>query len=559
MTSSKDSTTVLLPVAEDDHYSDHTAEESAKIGQSNGARTTGTPAASPGTKRDRDGFLESDMADAIAASLGQGQPSPKTKRRCSREDAAAGGEPGKDAKPALRRGGRTRKPTQKLVDEESEEDARLSKQKGGRKRLSTRQTTGKHDDDGDDDGDSDAYKPRPTKRRAAKAKESSPIVTPPAENPGLTPEPETKTQARRSGRKRAAPVRYDESNDDDVAETPAPKTRSQAAASKKRSRRGQKSANWDPKHVLRSPESVLVYANLVKVLSDPRAWELLKPEQQKDLASMVPACFQPETGSEVEREPGPAKIPVRPQSGASEKEVALAQKGAEEDAPSQDASPSPPPAIHPNLVRSVAFQSDVRLFQEDLLNGRLDPAWQKQALAAMERRARGDFDEWKERETEVFWGQKQKTFSRAIAGACSEIKMDELIREGCIQVGDVFSFSHSFAKGFKEELANSTGRNGPMLLIEKEAKIVEIADDHRLVFTYPPGQHKFSSPANGDDIRTPIIAEPYRLAMLITNEDGRAAGFRIANAWKDFRCLRNNQDMGSLWDIRELYYVQRYT
>jgi hypothetical protein len=64
------------------------------------------------------------------------------------------------------------------------------------------------------------------------------------------------------------------------------------------------------------------------------------------------------------------------------------------------------PSLAKLLIGNSAFKSDVTRYQDDLLNGYFDPRWQEKARAAVQERARGDFDEWKEEETELWWGQK---------------------------------------------------------------------------------------------------------------------------------------------------------
>ena len=77
----------------------------------------------------------------------------------------------------------------------------------------------------------------------------------------------------------------------------------------------------------------------------------------------------------------------------------------------------------------------------------LDPDWQHDCLVAMEKRARGEFDEWKEREMEAFWGQKQKLSYDVIAGESSKVKLETLIEAGCWEVGDVWVYTRCFGKG----------------------------------------------------------------------------------------------------------------
>jgi hypothetical protein len=59
-----------------------------------------------------------------------------------------------------------------------------------------------------------------------------------------------------------------------------------------------------------------------------------------------------------------------------------------------------------------------------------------------------------------------------------------------------------------------------------------------------------------DDILVPNITSPNGLAVKILQIDGRMPNGRVANGWKDIRCIRNNQDIGSLFDVREAWFVQ---
>jgi hypothetical protein len=53
------------------------------------------------------------------------------------------------------------------------------------------------------------------------------------------------------------------------------------------------------------------------------------------------------------------------------------------------------------------------------------------------------------------------------------------------------------------------------------------------------------------------MPSPQALVLKILAIDGRMPNGRTANAWKEFRCHRNNQDMGSLFDLREAWFVQQ--
>lgn len=59
-----------------------------------------------------------------------------------------------------------------------------------------------------------------------------------------------------------------------------------------------------------------------------------------------------------------------------------------------------------------------------------------------------------------------------------------------------------------------------------------------------------------DEVIVHDITVPQKLIGHILAVDGRAKGKRTANAWQEFRCYRKNQDMGSLWDVRQRWYLR---
>ncbi|KAL8709022.1 MAG: hypothetical protein Q9225_007518 [Loekoesia sp. 1 TL-2023] len=124
------------------------------------------------------------------------------------------------------------------------------------------------------------------------------------------------------------------------------------------------------------------------------------------------------------------------------------------------------------------FRLDCRNLQEDLRSGRMDPEWQRQAAQAMEERAAGKFDDFKEREFEEFWGQKQKVAWDVLAGHASKVRLEELLKEGLFRVGDVWSFGHTWGSG--EDAVR----------VEKDCKIVKI-DGKSVTLAIPNGQLKF--------------------------------------------------------------------
>lgn len=62
-----------------------------------------------------------------------------------------------------------------------------------------------------------------------------------------------------------------------------------------------------------------------------------------------------------------------------------------------------------------------------------------------------------------------------------------------------------------------------------------------------------------DEIILPNIRTPNMLVTKILQIDGRPKdGQRTANPWKEIRCYRKNQDMGSLWDVRQAWYFKQH-
>ncbi|KAL9094098.1 MAG: hypothetical protein Q9165_003513 [Trypethelium subeluteriae] len=150
---------------------------------------------------------------------------------------------------------------------------------------------------------------------------------------------------------------------------PKPAKPVKPAASAPAAAKGKKAAKWDADHVVHSSNSRLVRlttSQLKKVLLDSRAWSCLSAGEKDELIAMLPEQSLPR----------------------------LLEDNTEPD------------MLHEYLRYNEIFSDDVGRFLEQLERGELDPGWQAKAAEAMEMRARGDFDEWKEREYEEYWGQK---------------------------------------------------------------------------------------------------------------------------------------------------------
>lgn len=111
------------------------------------------------------------------------------------------------------------------------------------------------------------------------------------------------------------------------------------------------------------------------------------------------------------------------------------------------------------LISNTAFKADVGSFQTDLKEGRYDPKWLEDAQTAMRKRANGDFDAWKEKNKEDFWGQKQKMDWTSNAGDSSQHDLPTLVKAGYVQVGDIWSMKRGH------------GRGAAAIQVEKEATV----------------------------------------------------------------------------------------
>ena len=125
-----------------------------------------------------------------------------------------------------------------------------------------------------------------------------------------------------------------------------------------------------------------------------------------------------------------------------------------------------------------AWRNGVRLFQEDVAEGRYEREWLEQAEQAHRERREGQFDAWKAREFEAFWGQKAHVDPARWAREMGKIPLESLVRDGEVKVGDVW------------EYAKTLGRGRGKFLLEKEVTILEVLEGTMLRVVIPPGQRK---------------------------------------------------------------------
>ncbi|KAI9669820.1 MAG: hypothetical protein M1817_004561 [Caeruleum heppii] len=285
------------------------------------------------------------------------------------------------------------------------------------------------------------------------------------------------------------------------------KSKAKSPSESKRAQKG-KAKPKDIDYLLTNPKSTIAYTNLTRILSHPLALDCLSKEEREHLAIYLPGHIVTES-----EDNGTLRIPEQ------------------------------------FLKYDPDWRTAIRVFQEDLSAGRYDPLWLEQAGAAMEERAHGDFDAWKAREYEAFWGQKQKMQSHVLAGFSAKIRCADLISADVLHPGDVWAFSRTFKQG-----------KGPLLVMEKEVQVDAIVQsDQSLRFRLPPGQHKFSAPAVREDVMIDGIHGPQAIMDAIIKEDGRLDPKKVpsSNGWKCFRVKRSQQDLGTLWDMREAYWLTK--
>lgn len=221
--------------------------------------------------------------------------------------------------------------------------------------------------------------------------------------------------------------------------TPKSETSSRARTPRRPAARGK----WSEEQLLTSDKSLLIDLDLVKLLARPEAWNSLEESDKREILALLPPDVHPEA-----------------------------------QAASDDPDAKIPPIPDCFIRYSNNWRDGVRQFQLDLQNGRYDPEWLRQAQEAREQRENGDFDDFKEREYEQFWGQKQKVGRDATAGESARVKMGTLINEGVIQLGDIWKFYYVY------------GRGADRIVIEKEVRVLD-RDGVKLTFAIPPGERVF--------------------------------------------------------------------
>lgn len=304
-------------------------------------------------------------------------------------------------------------------------------------------------------------------------------------------------------------IRNDLAHDKMPRKKPSPK---KTTLSKRPGRpRASKIDHWDVTRLKTSPDSRLVDTDLVKLLANPDTWSHFTKEDLEEIGAKFPE-----------------HVP-RNEDGSI-------------------------------LTHWLRYDNDwrngVRQWQEDLGAGRLDPEWQKQAAAAVAERAAGDLDKYKEDEFEEFWGQKQK-MPRKPPSDSAALKLADLITANLFRKGDYWVYSKSRFQGKNR------------IEIVKNCKIEEIGDD-TLTFAIPLGTRRHARKSNKDNSQeaggqdeedverytTPTVG---LFENRIVEIDGRSKNDSKTNAWKAIHWQRDNQDLGTLFEAREKYYVSNHS
>lgn len=195
------------------------------------------------------------------------------------------------------------------------------------------------------------------------------------------------------------------------------------AAKPERPPRGSKIDPWDADYLTTNPKSALVEADIIVscssscaslnthvdqgLLSSPELWESLSKEEREEIDSIFPD-----------------HVP-RDEDGT----ISLKWLRYDDD-----------------------WRHGIRQWQADLGAGRLEPKWQREAAIAMEERAAGAFDKFKEEEFESFWGQKQKIDRQMRAGESFVLKLADLIAAKLFKVGDIWVYSRVYGRGKQERI-----------------------------------------------------------------------------------------------------------
>ncbi|KAF3275962.1 hypothetical protein TWF970_006572 [Orbilia oligospora] len=349
-------------------------------------------------------------------------------------------------------------------------------------------------------------------------------------------------QPRRSGRARKAKPEYDEDKYLDTAEKqleqPLPKIKTPGKAPK--------GGVWSANHLLTSRRSKIITAECNMIFNE-NTWGLFTEEEKTELLALL--------------------HPI-------DTEITF---------PDQDPSLPPPRIPTPELFQNLnndAFRAAFAELQEDLESGSYEPAYIRKAEEALNLRLGSmadKVDDMKNNEFEQYWGQKQAVFF-GDAGQSAGVTLYELCQQKMLRPGDLFEYKRSFQGGIVVE---KVCEFDSVELAEASLGVKKKRDACTMTFRYPAGTKKFlvhkgkGDPGEGtsakaaEETEKDITIQVNNLAQLevaILDEDGTvkasdpekyANQYPNGNAWKQFTVRRNDEFLGSVFTIRQVYYEKK--
>ncbi|KAK3079510.1 hypothetical protein LTS18_004673 [Coniosporium uncinatum] len=283
---------------------------------------------------------------------------------------------------------------------------------------------------------------------------------------------------------------------------------------------GEKIEYNDYKPLFTNPHSPLAWVKIGALASIADQWDLFSAEEQKKLVGMLPRF-----PSHCQKDDGTYQ----------NNEIAL------------------------YLANSQAFQAECRNWQDDLAAGRFKPTWRKAASEAMKQRARGEMDEWKEKEREPLYGAYSQLTGNDEHNAL-QIQLKDLIADDLFRVGDTWYYRRQFGKAslhlrVTKELMVSRRSAGSSLDILIIKQVTELKSN-RITFRVPEADRVYLT-EGGPTIEF-AIESPQDLAVFIrkglTNVDSNEKDF--VDAWEEFTVMRKDQNLGMLREIRDKHYLR---
>ncbi|KAK6354110.1 hypothetical protein TWF730_008528 [Orbilia blumenaviensis] len=377
---------------------------------------------------------------------------------------------------------------------------------------------------------------RPTRSTRSKANESGDTQVVDELSALTTAEP-----PRRSGRARKTNPMYDEDKYLDTAEKqleqPPPKIKTPGKAPK--------SGVWSANHLLTSKRSKIITAECNMIFNE-NTWGLFTEEEKLELLSLL--------------------HPI-------DTEITF---------PDQDPALPPPRIPTPELFQNLnndAFRSAFAELQDDLATGSYEPAYIKKAEEALRLRIgpmAEKVDDMKNKEFEEYWGQKQAVFF-GDAGLSAGVTLYELCQQRMLKPCDVFEYKRTFQGGITVEKVCAFDS---VELLDDGPGLKKRRDACTMTFRYPSGTRKYligkkDDPGEGTSAKATeavdkdITIQVNSLAQLevaILDEDGTvkasdpekyAKQYPNGNAWKQFMVRRNDEFLGSVFTIRQVYYEKK--